>query len=634
MKVKVKQMLSHWDIESARRLYNVRHWSEGFFDVDVQGRVCALPTANKGARIPLAEVVTEAQRMGLKLPILMRFSDILGKRVSSLNDAFAKMMKNVNYKGRYTCVYPVKVNQRASVVNELVKRGGDHLGLEAGSKPELIAILALAARPGSTIICNGYKDREYIRLALLGRAMGLNTYLVIEKSAEFQLVVEESRLLGIEPLLGVRLRLSSLGVGKWQNTGGEKAKFGLSARQLLDLTEEARRVGMLSSLRLLHFHMGSQISNVRDIQQGISEAARYYVQLRQLGVPIDTMDVGGGLAVDYEGGRGRSFFSMNYGAEQYAENIVEALERVCSEYSLPHPNIITESGRALTAHHAVLVTNVTALETAPEWSGDAPPKDAHYVVKTMHVLAEEDDERPPIEAYYEAQHFHSEGRSLFGHGMLSLEERAWLDELFFAVCRKVYRSLEPKNRGHRELLDELGDILADKYFCNFSVFRSMPDIWAIDQVFPIMPLERLNEPPVRRARLEDLTCDSDGRIDHYIEQGGVTSTLPVHLPLPNTEYLLGVFLIGAYQETLGDIHNLFGSTDAANIELHDGSWRISKVTKGNTADELLREVGYDPAELRAALHKKLEHADLSEEIRAIAIEAMDEGLTSYTYLER
>ncbi|MCB9641598.1 MAG: biosynthetic arginine decarboxylase [Myxococcales bacterium] len=625
--------MSHWDIESARRLYNVRQWSEGFFDVDVQGRVCALPTAHKHSRVPLAEVVEESQRMGLKLPILMRFADILGERVSTLTAAFSKMMKNVNYQGRYTCVYPVKVNQRATVVNELVQRGGDQIGLEAGSKPELIAILALAARPGCTIICNGYKDREYVRLALLGRAMGLNVYLVIEKAAEFQLVVEESKLLGIEPLLGVRLRLSSLGVGKWQSTGGEKAKFGLSARQLLELTNDARRAGMLSSLRLLHFHMGSQISNVRNIQQGISEAARYYVELRQQGVPIDTMDVGGGLAVDYEGCRGRSFFSMNYGAEQYAENIVEALERVCTEHDLPHPNIITESGRALTAHHAVLVTHVTELETAPEWMGDPPPKDAHYVVQTMHVLAEEDDERPPIEAYYEAQHFLSEGRSLFGHGMLSLEERAWLDELFFAVCRKVYRSLEPKNRGHRELLDELGDILADKYFCNFSVFRSTPDIWAIEQVFPIVPLERLNEPPVRRARLEDLTCDSDGRIDHYIEQDGITTTLPVHLPLPGRDYLLGIFLVGAYQETLGDIHNLFGSTDAANIELYEGGWRISSVTKGDTTDKLLREVGYETTKLREALYKKLERSELPPDILAIAMEAMDEGLTSYTYLE-
>jgi arginine decarboxylase len=626
--------LNRWDIEAGRRLYNVRQWGEGYFDIDVHGRVCALPIPERGVRAPLSEVIAEAQRMGLKLPILLRFSDILGQRVRSLTKAFSDVMTKWGYKGRYTCVYPIKVNQRASVVGELVQRGGEQIGLEAGSKPELMVILAQASQPGATIICNGYKDREYVRLALLGRAMGLQTYLVIEKAAEFDLVLEESRSLGIEPLLGVRLRLSSLGKGKWQNTGGERAKFGLMSRQLIELVDRARSEGLLKCLRLLHFHMGSQISNVRDIQRGMGEASRFFVQMCKLGAPIETIDVGGGLAVDYEGTGARSFFSMNYGIEQYAENIVDALDRVCNEHKLPHPNIITEAGRALTAHHAVLVANVTAIEEAPEWDGDAPPKSAHYAVQALHELATERGTRPPIEAYHEALHFQSEGQQLFVHGMLSLEERAWLDELYFAVCRRVYRALDPQNRGHRELLDELSDILADKYFCNFSIFRSMPDIWAIDQVFPIMPLSRLNEPPIRRARLEDLTCDSDGRVDRYVEQDGLTTTLPVHYPTPGTDYLLGVFLVGAYQETLGDIHNLFGSTNAANVELHDNGWRITSTTKGDTADRLLVEVGYQPEALRKALFDKIERADLSEEIRERARETLSAGLTSYTYLIR
>ncbi|MEM1007885.1 MAG: biosynthetic arginine decarboxylase [Myxococcota bacterium] len=625
-------LLNHWDVESARRLYNIRHWGEGFFDIDMQGRLCATPVLDQAVKVPLQEVVEEARRQGLRLPLLMRFSNILGCRVQAMVDAFSSMMEKHHYTGSYTCVYPIKVNQRSSVVTELIQRGGEQIGLEAGSKPELMVILALAERANCTVICNGYKDREYIQLALLGRAMGLNTYIVIEKAAEFDLVLEESQRLGVEPLLGVRLRLSSIGKGRWQNTGGEKAKFGLSSRQLIDLVHRAKKYEMLKFLRLLHFHMGSQISNGRDLQRGIGEACRFFVEMRRLGAPIDTLDVGGGLAVDYEGIGARSTFSMNYSLEQYAEHIIDTIERTCLIHDIPHPNVITESGRALTAHHAVFVSNVTAVEQSPDWNGEPLPREAHHTLSALHSLAQNREERPPAEAYYEALHYYSEGQQLFVHGLLSLEERAFLDELYHATCRWVYRALDPRNRAHRELLDELADVLADKYFCNFSVFRSVPDVWAIDQVFPIVPLTRLNEPPANRARLEDLTCDSDGRIEFYVEQGGISTTLPVHRPAPDSEYLFGIFMVGAYQETLGDIHNLFGSSDAVHVEVEGQHWSITSMTSGDTAEKILTEVGYNPRQLEQALQHKIQHAALDPEAQELALKTLQAGLTSYTYL--
>src|SRR5690606_3335314 len=454
-------------------------------------------------------------------------------------------------------------------------------GLEAGSKPELMAVLALS-KPGGIVICNGYKDREYIRLALIGRRLGLRTFIVIEKPSELKLVVEEAKALGVEPLLGVRMRLASIGSGKWQNTGGDKAKFGLSPRQLLDLVAGLEAAGLTGALQLLHFHMGSQISNVRDIANGMREAVRYFVELSAMGIGIRYMDNGGGLGVDYEGTRARSFCSINYGLEQYAATIVQPLAEACAEHGLAPPHVITEAGRAMTAHHAVLVTNVSEVERAPE--GRVPPEDPDEPAALRHLrwIHAELDERPPLELWHEAQHYLSEGQSLYALGGMPLRQRARLDDLYYAVLNGVRARLRPDDRLHRPALDELNEKLVDKYFVNFSVFQSVPDIWAIDQVFPILPIERLGERPERHGVIADLTCDSDGRIDTYVDSEGVDTSLPLHAPRPGEPYRLALFLVGAYQETLGDIHNLFGDTDAVDVRLAGDGWQLLNAQRGDT----------------------------------------------------
>ena len=624
--------MSDWSLARARQTYSIPHWSEGYFDVDGQGRVLVLPRGAGGPSLALPEAVDAALGQGLKLPLLLRFSDILAHRVERLQQAFARAMADFDYGGGYTAVYPIKVNQHRSVAGELVAAADSGFGLEAGSKPELMAVLALS-RPGGIIICNGYKDREYIRLALIGRKLGLRTFIVIEKPSELKLVVEEARALGVEPLLGVRMRLASIGSGKWQNTGGDKAKFGLSPRQLLDLLEGLRAAKLEGSLQLLHFHMGSQISNVRDIANGMREAVRYFVELAGLGISIRYMDTGGGLGVDYEGTRSRSFCSINYGLEQYASTIVQPLADACAEHGLAPPHVITEAGRAMTAHHAVLVTNVTEVERAQE--GSVPDADGEEPAALRHLreIHAELDQRPPLELYHEAQHFLSEGQSLYALGGMPLHQRAQLDDLYYAVINGVRDRLKPDDRLHRPALDELNEKLVDKYFVNFSVFQSVPDVWAIDQVFPILPIERLDQAPERHGVIADLTCDSDGRIDTYVDSEGVDTSLPLHAPREGESYRLALFLVGAYQETLGDIHNLFGDTDAVDVRLAGDGWQLLHAQRGDTADRLLGMVGYDASALRMAYAQKLAAAQLPREEADRLRAALEAGLTAYTYLD-
>ncbi|HET9482992.1 MAG TPA: arginine decarboxylase, partial [Xanthomonadales bacterium] len=519
--------MTDWTIDRARHTYSIPHWSEGYFDVGADGRVTVSPRGADGPTVVLAEVVAAAERQGLKLPVLVRFSDVLGDRLARLQAAFARAMSEHGYGGGYTAVYPIKVNQHRSVAGELVARGDAGFGLEAGSKPELVAVLALA-RPGSLVVCNGYKDREYLKLALIGRKLGLDVVIVIEKPSELRAALEEAAALGVEPAFGVRMRLASIGAGKWQNTGGDKGKFGLSPRQVLDLVDELKAVGRAETLKLLHFHMGSQISNVRDIANGMREATRYFVELSKLGIRIDFMDCGGGLGIDYEGTRSRSFCSINYGLHQYASTIVAPLAEACAEHGLPPPHVVTEAGRAMTAHHAVLVANVSEVERAPE--GRVPPNLPNEAPAIRHLreVLGEIDSRPPLELYHEAQHHLAEGQSLYALGAIDLAQRAELDDLFYAISNAVRQRLKPNDRAHRQALDELDDKLVDKYFVNFSVFQSIPDVWAIDQVFPIVPIARLDEPPTRHGVIADLTCDSDGRIDLYVDSEGLDSSLPMH----------------------------------------------------------------------------------------------------------
>ncbi|MFD0739868.1 arginine decarboxylase [Lysobacter koreensis] len=628
--------MSDWSIDQARKTYSIPHWSEGYFDVNAAGQVSISPRGAQGPSLALPQIVDAARANGAKLPMLVRFPDILGDRLGKLQGAFAHAMDEWSYPGGYTAVYPIKVNQHQGVAGTLASHHGEGFGLEAGSKPELMAVLALS-RPGGLIVCNGYKDREYIRLALIGRKLGLETWIVVEKPSELALVMEEAQALGVKPGLGVRMRLASLGAGKWQNSGGDKAKFGLSPRQVLDLWKQLRDAGMEDCLGLLHFHMGSQISNVRDIANGMREAVRYFVELSVLGAQVRYMDVGGGLGIDYEGTRSRSYCSINYGVNQYASNIVQPLAEACEEYGLTPPRIVTECGRAMTAHHAVLVANVAEVEEAPEGRVPDEHEDEPAVIRHLREIHAELDARPAVELFHEAQHHHSEGLSLYALGQIDLTHRARIDDLFYAIAHEVRARLSAGEKSHQAVLDELNQRLVDKYFVNFSVFESMPDVWAIQQVFPIVPIERLDEAPTRRGVIADMTCDSDGKIDTYVENESLNSSLPMHALKPGDSYRLGFFLVGAYQEILGDIHNLFGDTDAVEVRVDGnadgGGYRLAQQRRGDTTDVMLDYVGYQLSDLRAAYRSKVAAANLPADEAERLNAALETGLTGYTYLD-
>ncbi|HDP89741.1 MAG TPA: biosynthetic arginine decarboxylase [Thioalkalivibrio sp.] len=625
--------MTDWTLDKARQLYGIDNWSGGYFTVNDRGHVAMRARRDAAPAVDLYRLAGELREQGLRLPALVRFEDVLHDRVDTLCSAFGQAMDEVDYRGGYTAIYPIKVNQQRSVVEQILAHGGSRVGLEAGSKPELLAVLALS-RPGGVIVCNGYKDREYLRLALLGRLLGQRIYIVVEKPSELELVIEEARDLGVRPLLGMRVRLASIGAGKWQNTGGEKAKFGLSAAQALRLLNRLRDEDMLDCMSLLHFHMGSQIANIRDIQRGMREAARFYQELRRLGADIRVVDAGGGLGIDYEGTRSRHYCSMNYSVQEYARNIVRTLHETCEEHGLPHPEVFTESGRAMTAHHAVLVTNVTDIERLG-MDEPAPPAepDEPAILQDLWALFENRDGVSPTEVYHDAAHWLTEAQSMYAHGVFTLEQRARAEELYFAICRRLLEGMEGQSRVQRETRDELNEKLADKYFCNFSVFQSIPDVWAIGQIFPIMPLNRLNEAPTRRAVLQDLTCDSDGRIDRYVEDDGIEPTLPLHAVAPGDDYLIGIFLVGAYQEILGDLHNLFGDTDSINVALADDGYRLVEPEYGDTVDELLRYVHFDTDALLGALEAKVDALQIDPDKRQRLVEELKAGLEGYTYLE-
>jgi len=625
--------MSDWSIGLARQVWSVQHWSGGYFDISNAGRVVVRPDRDPGREpLDLARIADEARRQGIGLPVLVRFLDILHDRVDTLCSAFRQAMEADGYQGGYRAVYPIKVNQQRRVVSEIIRHGDGRVGLEAGSKPELMAVLALTP-PGGTVVCNGYKDREYVRLALRGRQLGLQVHLVIEKASELELVLEEARRMDVTPSLGMRVRLATIGAGKWQNTGGEKSKFGLTAAQALAVVEQLRANGCLDWLRLLHFHLGSQIPNIRDIRNGMGEAARYYAELRALGAPIDTVDVGGGLGVDYEGSRSRSFCSINYTVAEYAHNVVHALWQVCEDEALPHPDIITESGRAMTAHHAVLITDVIDGDRVPDGGDLSPPDDdAPRVLHELWAVWTGLDRRHPLEAYHDAAHGLSEAQTLYAHGVLRLAERARAERIWQAVCHALLGRLDPRRRPHRELLDELNEKLADKLFCNFSVFQSMPDVWAIDQIFPVLPLQRLDEPPASRAVLQDLTCDSDGCIRGYVDRDGVDSTLPLPPWRPGEPYLLGIFLVGAYQEILGDMHNLFGDTHSVNVRLSNSGYTLSGAAHGDTITDVLRYVDFDAEMLRHIYRERVAAAGLRGEAGRQCLADLEGGLQGYTYL--
>jgi arginine decarboxylase len=622
-----------WDIAQARATYSIAHWGHGYFDIGPEGHIQVTPRPGADATVvDLHRVTEQIAAEGYSLPVLIRFTDILQHRVAQLREAFERAMDGAGFDGGFTPVYPIKVNQQRRVVEAILGAGG--VGLEAGSKPELMAVLGLV-EPGGTVVCNGYKDREYVRLALTGQRLGLRVHIVLEKVGELELVIDEARRLGIAPCLGVRVRLASTGRGKWENSAGEKSKFGLAAADVLRVVERLRVLGMADALQLLHVHLGSQVGNIRDIHQCMHEVARFYAELHKLGAPVRCVDVGGGLGIDYEGTRSRSACSINYSLQEYANSVVNALAAVCTEERLPHPQLITESGRALTAHHAALVADIvdvtrTVEEETPPPPGEDDPAVLHNLWERLQTI----DANALLETYHETGHWLAEAQTMFTHGLLDLAQRALAERLVSAVRSRLVPRLNPSIPAHREALDELADKLADKYFCNLSIFQSLPDVWAIDQVFPVVPLQRLAERPGRRAVLHDITCDSDGRIDRYVNRDGIDSTLPLHAPRPGERYHVGLFLAGAYQEILGDLHNLFGDTHSVNVTLDGaGGYRLSVPIEGDGVDDVLRYVHIEPESLRAAYRERVAAADLDEATRVDCLETLEAGLEGYTYLE-
>lgn len=622
----------NWNTKDAEKLYNIAEWGEGYFGINPHGKLMAYPRANpKFGSIELDALIQDIRSQGLSLPVLIRFNDILHDRFHSLENAFAQAMKEHNYQNEFTAVYPIKVNQQSAVVKEILNASDKHIGLEVGSKPELLAVLGLNETKNATIVCNGYKDREFIRLALIGQQLGHQVFIIIEKFSELKLVLEESGKMQIEPQLGLRIRLSSVGAGKWQNTGGEKSKFGLPAQQVLKFIDELKSAEKLHCLSLLHFHMGSQVANIQDIQNCLREASRYFVELCETGANIQCVDVGGGLGVDYEGTRSRNFCSMNYSIQEYANKIVHSFSEICENKNIPHPRIITESGRAMTAHHAVLVTNVISVEK-PDVdstidSNKAMTGPLHDLQQTLLKI----DSRSAVENYHDANHNYSAIKSQFVHGIVNLSERAEAEQLYLSICQQ----LKSKMPSHQvEIIDDLNEKLASKFFCNFSLFQSIPDVWAIDQIFPIMPLQALDQHPTERAIIKDITCDSDGRIDAYVDGEGIEKTLPLPPPKEDEEYLLGIFLVGAYQEILGDIHNLFGDTHSVHVSLNDdGSYMLTDPLQGDTVTDVLKMVHFQASELLSAYQSRLTHSALSDDEKAAYLGELESGLNGYTYFE-
>ncbi|MDH4224821.1 MAG: biosynthetic arginine decarboxylase [Deltaproteobacteria bacterium] len=641
--------LSRWTAADSMELFNIRGWGQGYFDVNNQGHLAMRPNQqNPAMQIDLVELVEDAQQKGIALPLLIRFSDILHDRLDTLRQGFDRAMEASGYKGSYLPVYPIKVNQQRQVVEEVVRFGtAGGMGLEAGSKPELHAALAMQNEDRSLVICNGYKDSAYIRLALLSQKLGKRVFLVVEKLGELQLILDIAREEKVEPLIGIRIKLVSSGSGRWEASGGDFSKFGLTASELVEAVELLKQADMLHRFQLIHFHLGSQVTNIRRVKEALGEAVRYFAELTKLGCAIGYVDVGGGLGVDYDGSRSSHHSSINYTEEEYANDVVYALEGICRAGNLPHPIIITECGRAMTAHHAMLAINVfetasldqdPSQREAPSLLPPADRKDTPEVIEKLEEIQTGLTVKNLSESWHDALYFREEGNRMFQLGLLSLNHRAAAQRLFWRIARGVERLSRGEKRVPEDV-EALDTLLADKYFCNFSVFQSLPDSWAIDQQFPILPLDRLKEKPTRNVVLQDLTCDSDGKIDNFIGPRGRQPTLPLHPLKPNEPYYLGVFLTGAYQEILGDLHNLFGDTNAIHVALNpDGSWRYEQVIQGEKVSDVLDYVNFGEDDLLnrvdSQISRQIKAGNLTPEAGQAYRNLYRQGLDSYTYLER
>ena len=630
-----------WSIEDAKALYNVDGWGAGFIDINGHGHVVVRPDPNRPERVlDLHELAMDLEEQGVALPVLLRFSDILQTRIEQLSERFESAIREFEYSGGYTTVYPIKVNQQRHVVEEIFEFGRKHqVGLECGSKPELQAVLGLTESTEHLIVCNGYKDEEFMRLALMGQKLGHRVFIVLEQLSELDVLLDAAADLGVMPTAGVRIKLATEGSGRWAQSGGEKSKFGLSAAELVKLVDRLRERGQLDVLKLIHFHLGSQITDIRYIKTALNEITRFYVELRALGVDVTHVDVGGGLGVDYDGTSSTSHASVNYTLQEYANDVIYTIAEVCRDQDIPMPHIISESGRALTAHHALLLLKVIDVEshfehTVPELDENAPPLLLEMVEDYRSLGKKRLPKRKVIEIFHDASFDKERAQQLFTAGVITLRDRAVAETIFAATVNRVAQMVDESPNGYDDIINDLRSTQVDRYFCNFSLFQSLPDSWAIDQLFPIMPVHRHLEKPARRGTLQDITCDSDGKIEKFI--GGKTGqpSLPLHEFNDDQQYVLGVFLTGAYQEILGDLHNLFGDTNAVHIRLSDSSYEITHLVHGDTVTEVLNYVQFRASDLLATFRRKVAAAaSLTRPESNTFIAEYVAGLEGYTYLE-
>lgn len=631
--------MKKWTTEDAKELYNINGWGTSYFGINDKGDIYVTPCKDN-TQIDLRDVMDELALRDVTPPVLLRFPDILDNRIEKTSSCFKKATEEYDYKGENFIIYPIKVNQMQPVVEEVISHGRKfNLGLEAGSKPELHAVIAVQCQSDSLIICNGYKDQSYIELALLAQKMGKRIFIVVEKLNELDTIARIAKKLDIRPNLGIRIKLASSGSGKWEDSGGDASKFGLTSGELLDALEQLEKKGMRDCLRLIHFHIGSQITKIRRIQAALREASQFYIQLHKMGYDnLDFVDCGGGLGVDYDGTRSPSSeSSVNYSIQEYVNDCIYTFVEAANKNGLPHPNLITESGRSLAAHHSVLVIDVLETASLPEMPEEyEPDEDSHQLVKDLYDIWDNLSPRTMLEDWHDAEQIREEALELFSHGILDLKNRAEIEKMFWSVCHEINALAKHQKHTPEELMN-LDKLLADKYFCNFSLFQSLPDAWAIDQLFPIMPLQRLDERPTRSATIQDITCDSDGKIANFVTNRPNSHILPVHSLKKNEPYYLGVFLVGAYQEILGDMHNLFGDTTAVHISVKDGKYNIDQIFDGETVAEVLDYVQYNPRKLVRQLEvwvtKSVKEGKISLEEGKEFLSNYRSGLYGYTYLE-
>ncbi|MBV9123991.1 MAG: biosynthetic arginine decarboxylase [Planctomycetes bacterium] len=632
------ELIEKWKILDAVETYGVRLWGKGYFGINQAGHVTVHPNKRPEQAIDLKDLVDQLQTRGIQLPILLRFTDILRHTLGEIHTAFRTAIQEHDYRGSYCCVYPIKVNQQRHVVEEIHDFGRPYnFGLEAGSKPELLAVLAQTNGQDTPIICNGFKDDEFIKMTVLARKIGKPIIPVVEKFTELEAIVRYAQELNVRPVIGVRVKLASRGAGRWKFSAGFRSKFGLTLAEVLEALNYLKQRNLADCLQLVHFHLGSQITNIRNIKNALTEAARIYVELARVGAGVRYLDVGGGLGVDYDGSQTDFGSSVNYTLQEYANDVVFRIKSVCDEAKVPHPTIISESGRAVVAYHSVLVFDVLGVSNFDRYQAPPDiPSDAPQPIADLFSIYRDLSKKNFLESYHDAVQSVDEALNLFNLGYLSIELRAVAEQLFWAVAGKLLKIVRELDYVPEEL-HGLEGLLSDTYFCNFSIFQSMPDSWAVKQLFPILPIHRLNEPPTRRGVLGDITCDSDGKIDQFIDLRDVRSTLELH-PYDGRPYYLGAFLLGAYQEILGDLHNLFGDTNAVHVSLdEDGEINLDAVIKGDTVREVLQYVQYSADELIARMRKDVERAvrngKISLEESRLLLRFYESGLDGYTYLE-